>query len=197
MKIESSACAKVPPQLFRELLLPLDPLAVTGRRELAHTLLSKRRSRISSQQLPQLIKFQNALAKVRNWAGRVHRRCFLWYRRQNLCLRDHFRPVQALTTIHTLGAGVTTAPAPSADTLIRRILGGLEASTASSDIAHPLPQSLRASQESLPDVRRGIMAAHSDAFVFFGATGDLAHKKIFPALQNMVRQGTSTCQLSA
>src|SRR5450759_2967859 len=29
----------------------------------------------------------------------------------------------------------------------------------------------------------------SDAFVFFGATGDLAHKKIFPALQNMVRQG--------
>src|SRR6266567_3492373 len=30
---------------------------------------------------------------------------------------------------------------------------------------------------------------HSDAFVFFGATGDLAHKKIFPALQNMVRRG--------
>ena len=34
------------------------------------------------------------------------------------------------------------------------------------------------------------MAAHSDAFVFFGATGDLAYKKIFPALQDMVRQGT-------
>ena len=34
------------------------------------------------------------------------------------------------------------------------------------------------------------MAAHSDAFVFFGATGDLAYKKIFPALQSMVRQGT-------
>ena len=30
----------------------------------------------------------------------------------------------------------------------------------------------------------------SDAFVFFGATGDLAHKKIFPALHNMVRHGT-------
>lgn len=29
----------------------------------------------------------------------------------------------------------------------------------------------------------------SDAFVFFGATGDLAHKKIFPALQSMVRHG--------
>ena len=27
------------------------------------------------------------------------------------------------------------------------------------------------------------MLPHSDAFVFFGATGDLAHKKIFPALQ--------------
>jgi len=30
----------------------------------------------------------------------------------------------------------------------------------------------------------------SDALVFFGATGDLAFKKIFPALQNMVRRGT-------
>ena len=29
----------------------------------------------------------------------------------------------------------------------------------------------------------------SDAFVFFGATGDLAHKKIFPALQAMIRKG--------
>src|SRR5208337_4853461 len=27
----------------------------------------------------------------------------------------------------------------------------------------------------------------SDAFVFFGATGDLAHKQIFPALQGLVR----------
>ncbi|MGO9516528.1 MAG: glucose-6-phosphate dehydrogenase [Candidatus Korobacteraceae bacterium] len=30
----------------------------------------------------------------------------------------------------------------------------------------------------------------SDAFVFFGATGDLAHKKIFPTLQSMVKHGT-------
>ena len=30
---------------------------------------------------------------------------------------------------------------------------------------------------------------HSDALVFFGATGDLAHKKIFPALQAMIRRG--------
>ncbi|MFZ1135627.1 MAG: glucose-6-phosphate dehydrogenase [Candidatus Korobacteraceae bacterium] len=29
----------------------------------------------------------------------------------------------------------------------------------------------------------------SDAFVFFGATGDLAHKKIFPALQSMIKHG--------
>jgi glucose-6-phosphate 1-dehydrogenase len=29
----------------------------------------------------------------------------------------------------------------------------------------------------------------SDALVFFGATGDLAYKKIFPALQSMVRRG--------
>ena len=31
---------------------------------------------------------------------------------------------------------------------------------------------------------------HSDALVFFGATGDLAYKKIFPSLQAMVRRGT-------
>src|SRR5882762_9705694 len=30
----------------------------------------------------------------------------------------------------------------------------------------------------------------SDALVFFGATGDLAYKKIFPALQEMVKRGT-------
>jgi glucose-6-phosphate 1-dehydrogenase len=30
---------------------------------------------------------------------------------------------------------------------------------------------------------------HSDALVFFGATGDLAYKKIFPTLQAMVRRG--------
>jgi glucose-6-phosphate 1-dehydrogenase len=31
---------------------------------------------------------------------------------------------------------------------------------------------------------------HSDALVFFGATGDLAYKKIFPSLQAMVKRGT-------
>jgi glucose-6-phosphate 1-dehydrogenase len=32
-------------------------------------------------------------------------------------------------------------------------------------------------------------AIHSDALVFFGATGDLAYKKIFPALQAMTKRG--------
>jgi glucose-6-phosphate 1-dehydrogenase len=31
--------------------------------------------------------------------------------------------------------------------------------------------------------------SRSDALVFFGATGDLAHKKIFPALQAMIKRG--------
>jgi glucose-6-phosphate 1-dehydrogenase len=37
----------------------------------------------------------------------------------------------------------------------------------------------------------GVMAdvAHSDALVFFGATGDLAYKKIFPSLQAMIKRG--------
>ena len=33
---------------------------------------------------------------------------------------------------------------------------------------------------------------HSDALVFFGATGDLAYKKIFPSLQAMVKRGHLT-----
>ncbi|HTW63714.1 MAG TPA: glucose-6-phosphate dehydrogenase [Bryobacteraceae bacterium] len=33
------------------------------------------------------------------------------------------------------------------------------------------------------------MTQVSDAFVFFGATGDLAYKKVFPALQSMVKHG--------
>ena len=33
------------------------------------------------------------------------------------------------------------------------------------------------------------MREQSDALVFFGATGDLAYKKIFPALQAMVKRG--------
>src|ERR1700685_2155406 len=32
-------------------------------------------------------------------------------------------------------------------------------------------------------------APRSDALVFFGATGDLAYKQIFPALQAMIRHG--------
>ena len=37
----------------------------------------------------------------------------------------------------------------------------------------------------------GAMTAplHSDALVFFGATGDLAYKQIFPALHAMIRRG--------
>jgi glucose-6-phosphate 1-dehydrogenase len=34
---------------------------------------------------------------------------------------------------------------------------------------------------------------HSDALVFFGATGDLAHKKIFPSLQAMLKRGHLRC----
>src|SRR5213596_689465 len=33
------------------------------------------------------------------------------------------------------------------------------------------------------------MPAQADSLVFFGATGDLAYKKIFPALQAMVSRG--------
>jgi glucose-6-phosphate 1-dehydrogenase len=35
--------------------------------------------------------------------------------------------------------------------------------------------------------------SRSDALVFFGATGDLAYKKIFPSLQSMIRRGALDC----
>ena len=37
---------------------------------------------------------------------------------------------------------------------------------------------------------QGPKSSRSDALVFFGATGDLAYKKIFPALQSMVEHGS-------
>jgi glucose-6-phosphate 1-dehydrogenase len=46
-------------------------------------------------------------------------------------------------------------------------------------------------QDSVVDVeQQPAPLPESDAFVFFGASGDLAYKKIFPALHNMVRHGT-------
>src|SRR5438105_6060073 len=47
-------------------------------------------------------------------------------------------------------------------------------------------QNASATQSKTPSPLR------SDALVFFGVTGDLAHKKIFPALQSMVKSGTLT-----
>jgi glucose-6-phosphate 1-dehydrogenase len=35
-----------------------------------------------------------------------------------------------------------------------------------------------------------VSQSQSDALVFFGATGDLAYKKIFPALQSMIKRGS-------
>ena len=47
---------------------------------------------------------------------------------------------------------------------------------------------------STPDaVWQGPKSKRSDALVFFGATGDLAYKKIFPALQSMVEHGSLDC----
>jgi glucose-6-phosphate 1-dehydrogenase len=37
----------------------------------------------------------------------------------------------------------------------------------------------------------------SDGLVLFGATGNLAYKKIFPALQAMVKSGRLECRSSA
>jgi glucose-6-phosphate 1-dehydrogenase len=43
--------------------------------------------------------------------------------------------------------------------------------------------------KNLPSEKEAMNVSHSDALVFFGATGDLAYKKIFPALQAMIKRG--------
>src|SRR4029450_5586980 len=40
-----------------------------------------------------------------------------------------------------------------------------------------------------PHEEKAMHASPADALVFFGATGDLAYKKIFPSLQAMVKRG--------
>src|SRR2546428_13685132 len=53
----------------------------------------------------------------------------------------------------------------------------------------PGPPALRhAVRVRRPCREQAMTAARSDALVFFGATGDLAYKKIFPALQAMARR---------
>src|SRR5271166_3026905 len=51
----------------------------------------------------------------------------------------------------------------------------------------------RVSASAVPEVEEewneAVDPQRSDALVFFGATGDLAYKKIFPALQALVRRG--------
>src|SRR6186713_1043170 len=42
---------------------------------------------------------------------------------------------------------------------------------------------------SWPRHKAAMDSTQSDALVFFGATGDLAYKKIFPALQAIARRG--------
>src|SRR5262249_37195880 len=54
----------------------------------------------------------------------------------------------------------------------------------------PGPSALRdAVRVRRPRREEAMTPAHADALVFFGATGDLAYKKIFPALQAMARRG--------
>lgn len=49
---------------------------------------------------------------------------------------------------------------------------------------------MAAQQMSAASIQTSSTILLSDALVFFGATGDLAHKQIFPALQRMITRGT-------
>src|SRR5512135_3554909 len=60
----------------------------------------------------------------------------------------------------------------------RRCASGSAATTKS----RPAGERSRATERTMNEL-------HSDALVFFGATGDLAYKKVFPALLAMHRRG--------
>jgi glucose-6-phosphate 1-dehydrogenase len=53
-----------------------------------------------------------------------------------------------------------------------------------------LAGTLRNRRNSRDESEAAMSALQSDALVFFGATGDLAYKKIFPSLHSMVKRGT-------
>lgn len=59
-------------------------------------------------------------------------------------------------------------------------------------VVDPLGQIVISSETIIEAIEQPLEASRSDAFVFFGATGDLAYKKIFPALYSMFRRGTLT-----
>src|SRR4030095_510684 len=62
--------------------------------------------------------------------------------------------------------------------------------TSPTSCSRPCATSSVATSKSRRRRRESMMSdVNSDAFVFFGATGDLAYKKIFPALQAMVKRG--------
>src|SRR6266481_4602116 len=55
--------------------------------------------------------------------------------------------------------------------------------------SRPCGSSSEDTWKNRPNEREFMSFSHSDALVFFGATGDLAYKKIFPALQAMAKRG--------
>src|SRR5271167_662928 len=77
----------------------------------------------------------------------------------------------------------STSASPHAARRIIRTNCCRPCATSSADTWRKLPLNKRREKES------AMSDSHSDALVFFGATGDLAYKKIFPALQAMIKRG--------
>src|SRR5262245_36013813 len=59
-KIKASAGGEVPASLPGQLLLAADPLSIRRWRKNANTRLAQRRADVGGEQVPELIKFQNA-----------------------------------------------------------------------------------------------------------------------------------------
>jgi len=72
MEVESAAVAQVSPELFRQLLLSLDPLPVARQGKGGDASVPERRRGINRQQFAQMVELEDALAGVPDGVGNAH-----------------------------------------------------------------------------------------------------------------------------
>jgi hypothetical protein len=127
VEVETSSGPQVSAQLFGELLLALDPLAVTRGRELHHPLMSERRGGVDGEELPEQIEFQDSFAGVWDEAGRIHRCEFYGTGRARLTNRARngrraVTTMQVFTSYLSSGDACDYRSSHMPDTLIRRLI---------------------------------------------------------------------------
>ena len=165
VEVEAASRLEKAAKLARQLVLPLDPGAILRRRERRNASAAQRRRGIDRQQFAQVVEFEHAFAGVRMGLGFTHGKTQL-YRTVAAAGPQRYVPPYAYSPV---------------DSPAGRLAYRLHRDQLACD--YTVSISPRSVHEEL------MTTSLSDAFVFFGATGDLAHKKIFPSLQSMIKDG--------